>query len=240
MLAARKHASVFCLSTPPLTPAMNNQFHPSSCSCSPGISPTSTSSGPQDSFPPSPISPFLSLLQKANDTSTFLNSQFSELSESLYAPTTLSALQSEYALTFEKVPYTPICDKSGCECTDKKLNKCEKIHFDALIAANTDISLGDCSYLNTCFKGKNCRYVHYHISLPPSLIERTNKTQQPRTLENSVKSIETVRTADFVPRERLAKKQVSFYHYDYYDIWLELMKSLTTTRPLFQLLGNSY
>lgn len=37
---------------------------------------------------------------------------------------------------------------------------CEALHFTERLTPLTDISLGDCSYLNTCHKD-GCRFIHY-------------------------------------------------------------------------------
>lgn len=36
-----------------------------------------------------------------------------------------------------------------------------------IINKHTDESLGDCSFLNTCFHMDTCKYVHYEIDSPP-------------------------------------------------------------------------
>lgn len=92
--------------------------------------------------------------------------EISTLFKQLNRQTALESIQREAAIAEPAIPYTALCDKSANECSEKQCGTCNKIHFDAIVASNTDVSLGDCSYLNTCFKGKNCRYVHYHISLP--------------------------------------------------------------------------
>ncbi|XP_069797211.1 N6-adenosine-methyltransferase subunit METTL3 isoform X2 [Narcine bancroftii] len=40
---------------------------------------------------------------------------------------------------------------------------CRKLHFRRIINKHTDESLGDCSFLNTCFHMDSCKYVHYEI-----------------------------------------------------------------------------
>ncbi|PVD20656.1 hypothetical protein C0Q70_18814 [Pomacea canaliculata] len=40
---------------------------------------------------------------------------------------------------------------------------CNKLHFKKIIQKHTDESLGDCSFLNTCFHMDTCKYVHYEI-----------------------------------------------------------------------------
>lgn len=38
----------------------------------------------------------------------------------------------------------------------------QKVHYLPLISSSTDVSLGNCSYLDTCHKLKSCRYLHYY------------------------------------------------------------------------------
>lgn len=40
---------------------------------------------------------------------------------------------------------------------------CNKLHFKKIIAKHTEESLGDCSFLNTCFHMDSCKYVHYEV-----------------------------------------------------------------------------
>ncbi|ESO04318.1 hypothetical protein HELRODRAFT_79167 [Helobdella robusta] len=40
---------------------------------------------------------------------------------------------------------------------------CDRLHFKKIIHKHTDESLGDCSFLNTCFHMDTCKYVHYQI-----------------------------------------------------------------------------
>ena len=51
------------------------------------------------------------------------------------------------------------------ECTRATGNKrpCDKLHFAKIIQPHTDESLGDCSFLNTCFHMDTCKYIHYQV-----------------------------------------------------------------------------
>lgn len=40
---------------------------------------------------------------------------------------------------------------------------CNKLHFKKIIQPHTDETLGDCSFLNTCFHMDTCKYVHYEV-----------------------------------------------------------------------------
>uniref|UniRef100_A0A3B4GYZ8 mRNA m(6)A methyltransferase n=1 Tax=Pundamilia nyererei TaxID=303518 RepID=A0A3B4GYZ8_9CICH len=54
------------------------------------------------------------------------------------------------------------------ECLKPCINQpCTKLHFRRIINKHTDESLGDCSFLNTCFHMDTCKYVHYEIDSPP-------------------------------------------------------------------------
>ncbi|CCH61583.1 hypothetical protein TBLA_0F00390 [Henningerozyma blattae CBS 6284] len=69
-----------------------------------------------------------------------------------------------------------------------KINKCElespgflkcisnKIHYLPNLKPQTDISLGDCSYLDTCHKLNTCRYIHYLQYIPESLMNKNVKS----------------------------------------------------------------
>ncbi|XP_070165262.1 N(6)-adenosine-methyltransferase MT-A70-like protein [Polyergus mexicanus] len=54
--------------------------------------------------------------------------------------------------------------------------KCKKLHFKKIIQSHTDESLGDCSFLNTCFHMDTCKYVHYEVDSP---------TAQPKEINDS-------------------------------------------------------
>jgi len=40
---------------------------------------------------------------------------------------------------------------------------CHRLHFRKIIQSHTDETLGDCSFLNTCFHMETCKYVHYEV-----------------------------------------------------------------------------
>ncbi|KAJ3280494.1 N6-adenosine-methyltransferase subunit mettl3 [Borealophlyctis nickersoniae] len=40
---------------------------------------------------------------------------------------------------------------------------CTKLHFKRIHKPQTEIELGDCSYLNTCHRMDHCKYVHYEL-----------------------------------------------------------------------------
>jgi mRNA (2'-O-methyladenosine-N6-)-methyltransferase len=49
------------------------------------------------------------------------------------------------------------------ECTKVNASEpCKKLHFKKIIQKHTDESLGDCSFLNTCFHMDTCKYVQLY------------------------------------------------------------------------------
>lgn len=54
-------------------------------------------------------------------------------------------------------------EKDTSEVDDETTDKCTKLHFKKIIQSHTDESLGDCSFLNTCFHMATCKYVHYEV-----------------------------------------------------------------------------
>lgn len=53
--------------------------------------------------------------------------------------------------------------KNECVRLNGTNEPCEKLHFKKIIQKHTDESLGDCSFLNTCFHMDTCKYVHYRV-----------------------------------------------------------------------------
>ncbi|AMD19877.1 HCL274Wp [Eremothecium sinecaudum] len=65
--------------------------------------------------------------------------------------------------------------KASKECN--KLIQCIQthIHFIPNLKPQTDLTLGDCSYLDTCHKLHSCRYVHYLQYIPERLMQSVNQ-----------------------------------------------------------------
>lgn len=49
--------------------------------------------------------------------------------------------------------------RTRSECTLEGNENCKKLHFKKIIEPHTEESLGDCSYLNTCFHMDTCKLV---------------------------------------------------------------------------------
>ncbi|EDV42403.1 uncharacterized protein Dana_GF17033 [Drosophila ananassae] len=76
-------------------------------------------------------------------------------------------------------------DSSSSETPDK----CTKLHFKKIIQAHTDESLGDCSFLNTCFHMATCKYVHYEVDTLPHI--NTNKPTDVKTKLSLKRSVDS-------------------------------------------------
>lgn len=61
-----------------------------------------------------------------------------------------------------------------------------KIHFLNIIHSNTDVSLGDCSYLDTCHKMKSCRYLHYFSLVPVIDDKRYNQSNELKLMKDGL------------------------------------------------------
>uniref|UniRef100_A0A6G1SPW5 mRNA m(6)A methyltransferase n=1 Tax=Aceria tosichella TaxID=561515 RepID=A0A6G1SPW5_9ACAR len=59
--------------------------------------------------------------------------------------------------------FCPKGTKDECRRNGDGVQACDKLHFKKIIAKHTEESLGDCSFLNTCFHMDSCKYVHYEV-----------------------------------------------------------------------------
>ncbi|XP_046386231.1 N6-adenosine-methyltransferase catalytic subunit [Ischnura elegans] len=62
--------------------------------------------------------------------------------------------------------FCPHGTKGECAKVSSGSEPCKKLHFKKIIQKHTDESLGDCSFLNTCFHMDSCKYVHYEVDGP--------------------------------------------------------------------------
>ncbi|CAH8620909.1 unnamed protein product [Schistosoma rodhaini] len=81
------------------------------------------------------------------------------------------------------------CSKVKARTGDKK--RCTKLHFRKIIHPHTDESLGDCSFLNTCFHVDTCKYVHYTIDYTDSVNQQLNGGVANRNVLNNKKNRQT-------------------------------------------------
>ncbi|XP_037945375.1 N6-adenosine-methyltransferase MT-A70-like protein isoform X2 [Teleopsis dalmanni] len=79
----------------------------------------------------------------------------------------------------ESIKTTEIETQAETEESIDTTDKCTKLHFKKIIQSHTDESLGDCSFLNTCFHMATCKYVHYEVDTIPNI--NTNKPVDVKT-----------------------------------------------------------
>lgn len=65
--------------------------------------------------------------------------------------------------------YCSALTKEDCRRQSGSFIACDKVHFRRIIAAHTDVNLGDCSFLDTCRHMKTCKYVHYELDSTPDV-----------------------------------------------------------------------
>eukprot|EP00795_Rhopilema_esculentum_P001119 gene1119-15459_t len=59
--------------------------------------------------------------------------------------------------------FCPYGTRDECRRNNTEKERCTKLHFKKILQKHTDESLGDCSFLNTCFHMDTCKYVHYEV-----------------------------------------------------------------------------
>lgn len=92
-------------------------------------------------------------------------------------------------------------DNSNSPDTD---DKCTKLHFKKIIQSHTDESLGDCSFLNTCFHMVTCKYVHYEVDTSSCSILNRND-------ENELKAHENFQQSHSNPLSRSVDSRTTLY-----------------------------
>ncbi|EUD65359.1 mRNA (2'-O-methyladenosine-N6-)-methyltransferase [Plasmodium inui San Antonio 1] len=66
----------------------------------------------------------------------------------------------------------PYLTKKACQKHNKE---CNKVHFKKIISEHTDVSLGDCSYLDTCRHIETCKFVHYAVDKDDQVVGRNQE-----------------------------------------------------------------
>ena len=104
---------------------------------------------------------------KALLTSNNYQDQADVLKQSLQT----SNFTTDYAKVMEKIKkkygssmVRPFCEHgTRQECSKHTKTECNKVHFKPKIKPHTDVTLGDCSYLDTCRHMDICKFIHYQI-----------------------------------------------------------------------------
>ena len=121
------------------------------------------------------------------------NKSLDEIYELLKCPTALERKRNENFMSKGGRRVREYCHH-GTRVDCLKFNfSCDKLHFRKIIHQHTDESLGDCSFLNTCFHMETCKYVHYQIDY--SLDQSASNTANTKIQE--AKKQEKVQSASF-------------------------------------------
>ncbi|MEW5313584.1 MAG: hypothetical protein WDW38_005141 [Sanguina aurantia] len=67
--------------------------------------------------------------------------------------------------------HCPQLTKDECRRVNNSPLACHRVHFLKQIYGYTDVSLGNCSYLDTCRNIRNCKYIHYKLDSAPDAPE---------------------------------------------------------------------
>uniref|UniRef100_H2Y8F1 mRNA m(6)A methyltransferase n=1 Tax=Ciona savignyi TaxID=51511 RepID=H2Y8F1_CIOSA len=105
--------------------------------------------------------------------------------------------------------FCPHATREECLKHKKSYSACQKLHFRKILKAHTDESLGDCSFLNTCFHMDTCKYVHYEIDyrgtdLDPRKSRRGVKKETQKSVLPKFNSDE-----DYISRKMLPPQWIS-------------------------------
>lgn len=93
--------------------------------------------------------------------------------------------------------FCPHGTREDCTKVTAEGENCEKLHFKKIIQKHTDESLGDCSFLNTCFHMDSCKYVHYQVDI----LSRSNKNKRDKKedlIENNRRFADILRDPQWI------------------------------------------
>uniref|UniRef100_A0A914V9U7 mRNA m(6)A methyltransferase n=1 Tax=Plectus sambesii TaxID=2011161 RepID=A0A914V9U7_9BILA len=77
--------------------------------------------------------------------------------------------------------FCPRGTKRDCAKASPDNRYCERLHFRKIVQKHTDHSLGDCSFLNTCFHMDTCKYIHYEVDYSTSTRNDDRKKTESQT-----------------------------------------------------------
>lgn len=95
----------------------------------------------------------------------------------LEAPTVIEEMRiKRFQKKTDKVKI--ICPHLTKKICQKHNKECDKVHFKKIISEHTDVSLGDCSYLDTCRHIETCKFVHYAVDKDDQIEDDEEEQQQ--------------------------------------------------------------
>ena len=129
----------------------------------------------------------MEMLNQDNVKNTNVKNAQDELNDLIYLPSAIALLTSDkyqdtadilkntinndFSQVLEKIKakygsslVRPFCEyATRAECAKHNKTECKKVHFKPIIKPHTEVSLGDCSYLDTCRHMDICKFIHYQI-----------------------------------------------------------------------------
>ncbi|KAI8916970.1 N6-adenosine-methyltransferase 70 kDa subunit [Powellomyces hirtus] len=145
-----------------------NSAHPGIADLSPlAISDNNPSLHTKSETEPPELAEINALLATPSFREAVKQKTWEELHQLIYKPTAKKHLVTERFKHREGVEFREFCEwglKAECaENTPQVESPCTKLHFRRIMKPHTDLDLGDCSYLNTCHRMEQCKYVHYEL-----------------------------------------------------------------------------
>lgn len=108
--------------------------------------------------------------------------------------------------------FCPYATREEC-LKHKGYSSCQKLHFKKILKLHTDESLGDCSFLNTCFHMDTCKYVHYEIDYRGTDLDprKNKKGIKKKDVVNDEKSLmpKFASDEDYIKRKMLPPQWVN-------------------------------
>jgi mRNA (2'-O-methyladenosine-N6-)-methyltransferase len=129
----------------------------------------------------------MEMMNQDNVKNTNIKNAQDELNDLIYLPSAIALLTSDkyqdtadilkntlnndFSQVLEKIKakygsslVRPFCEyATRAECAKHNKTECKKVHFKPIIKPHTEVSLGDCSYLDTCRHMDICKFIHYQI-----------------------------------------------------------------------------
>lgn len=103
------------------------------------------------------------------ESTPYMSSLLDEIRKLTVLPTALENERAENVKSdTTELPVVEFCKSYSLKaCQQMPGNNClNKIHFQRIVDYRNERNVDDCSYLDTCFKGKQCRFAHYRIRQP--------------------------------------------------------------------------
>ena len=104
------------------------------------------------------------LIHRPSAKTLLTSNQYHEISDLLKNYTDYTQVLEKIKLKYGTSLVRPFCEYgTRSECSKHNRTECKKVHFKPIIKPHTEVSLGDCSYLDTCRHMDICKFVHYQI-----------------------------------------------------------------------------